>query len=435
MNEHNKSVSLIVSVMKKCMQHKRFHDVLFLYDDYNTDKNIEMHSLALEACIRLKHLSKGKEIENSINKNKLFRNSILIKNNLIELYGKCSLISNAMNIFDKIPNKYRDMNTYMNMLNVLIYEKHYNDALKFYNDNMSQLDHTTNKYVNYSLIELYSKCDQLHNAEKIFNDYTEKDIDQINTLMTAYFEKGKYNKLMLLYNEYITSEIFKGTEFTYQTIMNTYIKLSDTKNANYIYNKFLSKTRMKDIQESNKKNTVLHGRRATETDLLIMDCFNNGKYRKALDIYRNESDVNKSYITHTLAIKSCTALNDLQTGKEIHSNIKCVEENLYENNIEIKISFIDFYGKCSPNINNALNIFNSINDKDIVCIGSMMNVYIKHKKDKEAIRLYDEYIGKCKSKNIRKEIITHKIAIKACTHLKYSFKGKEIHSKLIINFT
>eukprot|EP01083_Nonionella_stella_P036255 98950_1 len=242
-------------------------------------------------------------------------------------------------------------------------------------------------------------------------------------MMTAYINHNKYDQIIHLYDQYIASQMCSAT---------AYRKLGNIDKANEIRSKYIPK-----YSEQQRASNIrkLHGRKATKIDLQLMHHLNRKEYRELLDVYCNTSDANKNYMTHSLGIKACTALNDFKTGKQIHNDIQTKHGFLYENMVEIKTSLIHFYGKCSSNTAHAVDIFNSIEKKDIVCIGAMMNVYIRHNKCQSALALYDEIeTMDLKSKRTaKKEMATHKIAIKACAHLEYGLKGKKIHTQLIMD--
>merc|ERR1712228_25465 len=136
-----------------------------------------------------------------------------------------------------------------------------------------------------------------------------------------------------------------------------------------------------------------------------------------------------------IAINACVGLKDYEQGIKIYQNLN---DSQIEQSIQIKNALIRFYGYCSPHnqrINNALNIFDKINDdeKDLFSFGTMMSVYIENNDYKNALKLYDEIESnalKTKYENIlANNQITHLLALKACANLRDLEKGKEIHSK------
>ena len=257
-------------------------------------------------------------------------------------------------------------------------------------------------------------------------------------MMMVYLEsndKDCYHNLIALYDEYIVSERVNGTDLSHEMAMTAYDYLGNTAKADEIWRGFQAKVEPTQgglDKPRKQKEMRLHGRKAG-TDILMQKYCNNGDYKQVLDLYFKMNHNDKTHITHLLGIKACTELNDLETGKRIHSEIENDYKYLYETQIEIKTSLITFYGKCSSNIKDALNVFNSMKQKDIVTVGSMMNIYIKYNENELALKLYDDALNslELKTKKSKKEMATHKLAIKACTNLEFYIKGKKIHDMMI----
>ncbi len=105
-------------------------------------------------------------------------------------------------------------------------------------------------------------------------------------------------------------------------------------------------------------------------------------YENALLLYENmnKNNILKDNFSHICAIDSCTKLLDYEKGINIHLNI-IEQQRKYDSknsndNIEIKTALTNFYGYCND-INNALNIFKSIenNKLTIITICSMMDAF------------------------------------------------------------
>ncbi len=120
---------------------------------------------------------------------------------------------------------------------------------------------------------------------------------------------------------------------------------------------------------------------------------NNNFHEECVKLYKQIND--KNVISHNIAIQSCGYINS---------------------------------------VDDALNIFNSIEDKhkDIVTINMMMQVYIHNERSYDAVVLYEQ-IGKDKFEHIEKNEMSHNLVSKAYTKLNEYEKGKEIVDSIEIN--
>eukprot|EP01084_Bolivina_argentea_P239528 402587_1 len=142
---------------------------------------------------------------------------------------------------------------------------------------------------------------------------------------------------------------------------------------------------------------------------------NNDENDKAFKIYNTFSWLNNN-ITHMLAIKACKNMNNYDAGNNIYCNIINSIEC-----IQLENTMIDFYVSFGDIIK-AQSVFNKISNenKDVVCINSMMTAFINNGYDKQAIVLYETY-------HWLHDNISHALALKACTNCKENGKGKAIH--------
>eukprot|EP01084_Bolivina_argentea_P282837 484246_1 len=155
-------------------------------------------------------------------------------------------------------------------------------------------------------------------------------------------------------------------------------------------------------------------------DKIAMELFDkciDGRYSK-VKLHNNVSNM--------LAIKACTTLGNFEKGKNIISNMQ------YSNKeIQLKSTLIDFYGNCLE-IENAMRIFNTINDKnkDIISIAAMMNAYCLSNLNKEAIQLFMKYFIDNTHLKLVPDRICYSIFFDVCTNSTSLYFGQQIHDKL-----
>ncbi len=140
------------SMMKALIANNKCEDALHLYDDISKNARNEINHvifvLALNACAKLKDLSKGKEIEETIrefdlysknakNASFLLRNTTLL-GELIHFYGECGKLQDVRRIWKDLKiNKKASVASYGAMMKALVSNGENEDALIVY-DEMAQ---------------------------------------------------------------------------------------------------------------------------------------------------------------------------------------------------------------------------------------------------------------------------------------------------------
>ena len=185
-----------------------------------------------------------------------------------------------------------------------------------------------------------------------------------------------------------------------------------------------TKTIHRDLMRINDKSTS-----AKIWNTLIATYSKCGDYKNAWRVYSNiESHDVYSYLN---ALILCGYSQSLNKGKKVHEDIEN-DENKEEivNNMKIQSALINMYGK-NGDVYNAEIIWNRIENKqnrNIVMYGSMMNAYTQNADKREhntaALKLYDEII---KSKQLKPDILSHLLALKACGNLKEFARGNKIY--------
>ena len=136
---------------------------------------------ALTECGIHKLLDKTKKIDQLISENKKIKTTKLM-NILIRTYSQCHDYKNGWNIYkNKISHNKRDLYSYLNTLILCGYSKSLLNGKQIHNDIIKKNDYNilNNKKIKSALINMYGKCGDIKNAEKIWNniiDDTNKNI-------------------------------------------------------------------------------------------------------------------------------------------------------------------------------------------------------------------------------------------------------------------
>ena len=228
------------------------------------------------------------------------------------------------------------------------------------------------------LIQYYGKINDINNALKCYNNYSNDNKYKDDTLSLTIikvcadlkqFDAGEYiiGKLNII-NELHNKNIELIT--TLMIFYSSHDKIDITEKIFYgIKNEYKIK----------------------ESSVTMMQCYlEHGMHNEFMNLYEKYGNNN----SNVLYLKSCINGNDYAKGKE----------------------YI-----------NSLNVRDNVSDYSIEFISSLMNFYIHFNEDKEALFIYDSYKETGKHNDV-----THLLYLKACMNLKDYSRGKEFINKLKI---
>ncbi|KAK4846891.1 hypothetical protein QYF36_023038 [Acer negundo] len=142
----------------------------------------------------------------------------------------------------------------------------------------------------------------------------------------------------------------------------------------------------------------------------------------SLESLRAFSSMRKLSLTPTrttfpCAIKSCSALLDLHSGKQTHQQALIFG---YEQDLFVSSALIDMYSKCGE-LKDARKLFDEISQRNIVSWTSMITGYIQNNNAREAILLFKEFLieetASEKSDNVFIDSVAIVSVLSACSRL------------------
>ncbi|MCE0481612.1 Pentatricopeptide repeat-containing protein [Datura stramonium] len=141
------------------------------------------------------------------------------------------------------------------------------------------------------------------------------------------------------------------------------------------------------VESLNKVFDEMPQRDSVAWNILISGFVRCGRFQDAVGVYkkmREESGVKPDEATVVSTLSACTALKNLQLGKEIHLYI--VEELVFS--LIIGNALVDMYSKCRC-LTVARQIFDDMPMKNVICWTSMVSGYINSGQLDEARKLFE----------------------------------------------
>ncbi|XP_010278232.1 PREDICTED: pentatricopeptide repeat-containing protein At4g37170 [Nelumbo nucifera] len=223
-------------------------------------------------------------------------------------------------------------------------------------------------FISNRLLDLYSKCESLADARKLFDEMTERDLCSWNTMISGYAKAGQLEEARLLF------EGVPGKDnFSWSTMISAYVR--------------------------------------------------HDQPHEALELYRRmqkEEKLQCNKFTVSSALAASAAVPCLKLGKEIHGHI--MRTGLASDAV-VWSALSDMYGKCGS-VEEARHVFDKMLDRDIVAWTTMVGRYFESGRRKEGFELFSELLRS----GIRPNGFTFAGILNACSADAAEDTGKQVHA-------
>lgn len=156
-------------------------------------------------------------------------------------------------------------------------------------------------------------------------------------------------------------------------------------------------------------------------NMMIAGYSKNGLHKHAISLFweMNRAGVRATKVTFVNVLLACVELKSLEDGMAIHASMKGVVDS----DVFLDSTLVGMYAKCGC-IEKGRNIFDEMQERDVVSWNVMIGVYAQSGKVEEAINLF----GKMIKEAVQPDNVTFGSLLKACTTSASLHCGKEVHS-------
>ncbi|KAL4557415.1 hypothetical protein LXL04_035592 [Taraxacum kok-saghyz] len=411
---------------------------------------------ALSACANLGVLITGKEIHARIIRFDEKSNSF-VENSLVNFYGKCGKLANAMSVFDEIvdPNEVSWTSLIscacqcgQNLEGLKIFSKSHKSAVKINEFACAtvlgacateeklelgmQIHSYTIKYgtlidqfVITGLVNLYAKCGQLDMALTAFHEVNNPHLTTWTALIGGCVQQGKGKEATNLFFK-LHHYGHKPNERTFATILGAFIDTNEIKIGTQLHSlitklgyisftfvgnsliDFYSKNAL--LQESLNIFQEMTQHDVVTWNTLISGHVNLNCHEEAVRLLRDMlfNGFELNLYSYSSILNICGDLPAVEWGKQTHG---CIMRLGFDSNVVVGTALIDMYAKCGR-LSNARVIFDNFNSKNIVSWNTMVNGYAQHGQGKESLEIYYEML----KYGIRPNSVTFIGVLSACAH-------------------
>ena len=358
-----------------------------LYDSIN-DKDISIYNLMMKMYKNNGGYKDGINVYSNIDDG---LKNIVTHSIGIELYSKLKDMEACQDIFDGIRDK--NSNVFNIMMNAYYNNGMYSNAIElFLSDNMKYLKDNISCNV---AIKAYSKTKNMEKAQIVFNNIHNKDTYSYNAIMQGYNDNKMYQETIEIFMS--NSDRISKNNIACNIVIQAYSKLNQIENCERIFNS-ISDT-----------NIYIY-------NSMMQSYYDNHMYHKSIELFNsNELQHLKDNVSNIIGIQGYSKLNDINNCENIFESVKdkdvivfnCMmqaylDNKLYHKVIELYSSpymkrfkddiscniAIQGYSKLND-IPNCEKIFYSLDKRNAILCGSMMQAYMDNKMYKKIILIFN----------------------------------------------
>lgn len=301
---------------------------------------------------------------------------------------------------------------------------------------LTKLGFKSNPFVGTTLIEMYSSVGVIGSANKVFVEMADRNVVTWTSMISGYILSGNMGCARRLFDLAPERDVVLSN-----TMVSGYINAGDMVAARKIFDEMPNRDVMSwntvlngyainaDIKASEEFFEEMPMRNIYSWNGLIGGYSRNKHFLEVLGAFKRmlvESDVLPNEATLVMVLSACARLGALDLGKWIHVYAK---NNGFKGNIYVANALIDMYAKCGS-IQNAMEVFKSMDTKDLVSWNTIINGLAIHGRGADALSLFSEM----RSAGEKPDGITFIGILCACTHMGFVEDGFSYFQSMVDDY-
>ena len=260
-------------------------------------------------------------------------------------------------------------------------------------------------FINNALINLYSKCQDISSARKLFDEMPLNNVVTWNTLITACFNCGDLENARKLFDEMPERNVD-----SWNAVVAGYCKLGQVHVARTLFDEM------------------------EERDLVSWASMISGYVRcgvapKALKLFKEMllAGISPDNMTITTALSACAQIGALDMGKWIHANIN---QHKIPIDVHLGTALVDMYAKCGD-ISIAMHLFFDMPSRNICTWNAVLSGLSVHGHGFSALELFKEM----ESLGLAPNDVTFVAVLSACSHVGAIDEGRRQFDRMEREFS
>ncbi|XP_076958802.1 pentatricopeptide repeat-containing protein At4g39530-like [Bidens hawaiensis] len=298
------------------------------------------------------------------------------------------------------------------------------------------------EFVNNGLIDMYSKCDSVGDARKVFDSIRNRNVIGYNAMIEGYSRHGDLHEALDLFHEMRVKNVDPSL-LTFVSLLGASASLLTLDLSKQIHGFMIKLNVSLDlfagsalIDVYSKCSSLSDARQVfndmSEKDIVVWNAMLFGytqisENETALKLYKDLqiSSQKPNEYTYVALVTAASNLASLQIGHQFHTQLLIIGFNL---DSFVTNALLDMYAKCGSK-NDAQNLFDSTIYKDIVCWNTMILTHAQHGDAKESLKLFEKMLNE----GIRPNYVTFVAVLSACDHMGLVKDGFD-HFESMANF-
>lgn len=260
-----------------------------------------------------------------------------------------------------------------------------------------------------SIIDMYAKCDRIHDARQVFESTEEKDLVLWNTMLAAFAEQGLSGEALKLFYS-MQLESVPPNVVSWNSVILGFLRNGQVNEATDMFLEMLALN----VQPNLITYTTL-----------INGLSLNGLVDEAIMMFQTmlEAGLQPNIVSISSVLSACADTASLTYGRAVHGYT--VRQNL-PLSVSLATSLVDMYAKCGS-LKDAKHVYDMVLTKELPLNNAMISAYALHGCPKDAIAVYKHL----KEENSEPDGITFTNVLSSCSHSGLIIKGIEIFSDMI----
>ncbi|XP_058107682.1 pentatricopeptide repeat-containing protein At2g27610-like [Magnolia sinica] len=425
----------------------------------------------LSACAGIGAARTGKEIHGRIYRFEQDLNSF-VRNSLVTVYAKCGLIGSAQIVFDGIPCP--DLVSWSSILSGYYQFGEYKEALRLFlqlrragvkgneftsasvlgacadladlivgkqvHCHVIKCGVRLDRFVATGIVNLYAKCGELGDAQRIFLELDEPGLASWTALVGGYTQQGEGRKAIDLFrmlhlsalkpNNHVFSSVLAACANSFAIKegkqLHSLILKSGFKLVSFIGNAIIDLyAKCGLLEESSKVFYEMMERDVVSWNALFAGHVQHGHFGEAIELLHQmlHEGMQPSIYTYSSILNLCGDLPATEWGKQTHCSI--IKPG-FDTDVVVGSALVDMYAKCGR-LSDARKVFNNLNIKNLVSWNTMIIGYAQHGIGKEALEMFDDM----QRGGAKPNDITFLGVLTACVHVGLVKDGQRYFNSMI----
>ncbi|XP_024522393.1 pentatricopeptide repeat-containing protein At2g13600-like [Selaginella moellendorffii] len=384
-----------------CLDDRQVSSAVDELDRSGRSCSYDTYASFLRQCGDNRALEQGKKVHALISR-KTFRGDRFLGNLLVQMYGKCQSLDDAVAAFESIERK--------------------------------------NLFTWTIMFAAFAHNGYVLQARELFDKMPQRDLVSWTTMVAAYASNGCNGEALDVFK----AMDLEGVQVDGIAVLSTLDACTELAHGRVIH-QAVSGTILEDDVKVGTALVTMYGRchclvsariafcEIFEKNLISWNAMvaayaQNGSRKQALLVFRfmDLEGVGPGPVTFTSILEVCASSSALEDGRYIHS--KAVASGCH-NDVKVASALVNMYGKCGS-VNDAKQIFDSIPHKNVVTWSAMVAAYAQNDCGKEALELgiYMDLEGLLPNE------VTFVSMVDACACIPALRQGRLLHEGIRVNF-